>query len=174
MKTISKLTLSALALSLVGISSTPAVARSPAFASAQAADGDLKAFPPAQAGQSRHVIRLPAHKDESAVKVELIVGKTMMVDCNKHMFGGNIEERTAQGWGYEYYVLDRLGDAASTLMGCSDRTKRSAFVRSSNEKLVRYNSRLPLVVYAPSDVEVRYRIWRAESQERRTSSARSR
>ena len=31
--------------------------------------------------------------------------------------------------------------------------------------LVRYNSKLPVVVYAPGDVEVRYRIWAAsESQ----------
>jgi ecotin len=27
---------------------------------------------------------------------------------------------------------------------------------------IRYNSRLPVVVYAAEDVEVRYRIWRAE------------
>jgi ecotin len=27
--------------------------------------------------------------------------------------------------------------------------------------LIRYNSRLPLVVYAPEGVEVRYRIWTA-------------
>jgi ecotin len=27
--------------------------------------------------------------------------------------------------------------------------------------LIRYNSRLPLVVYAPEGVEVRYRIWSA-------------
>jgi ecotin len=26
---------------------------------------------------------------------------------------------------------------------------------------VRYNSRLPLVIFAPTDVEVRYRVWRA-------------
>jgi ecotin len=29
--------------------------------------------------------------------------------------------------------------------------------------LIRYNSRLPVVVYAPEGVEVRYRIWTAES-----------
>lgn len=28
--------------------------------------------------------------------------------------------------------------------------------------LVRYNSKLPLVAYVPADVEVRYRIWRAD------------
>jgi ecotin len=30
--------------------------------------------------------------------------------------------------------------------------------------LIRYNSRLPVVVYAPESVEVRYRIWAAEPE----------
>jgi ecotin len=30
--------------------------------------------------------------------------------------------------------------------------------------LILYNSRLPVVVYAPEGVEVRYRIWRAEPE----------
>jgi ecotin len=29
-------------------------------------------------------------------------------------------------------------------------------------QLLRYNSRLPVVVYVPDGVEVRYRIWRAD------------
>jgi ecotin len=29
---------------------------------------------------------------------------------------------------------------------------------------VRYNSKLPIVVYAPTDVEVRYRIWSASDK----------
>jgi ecotin len=30
--------------------------------------------------------------------------------------------------------------------------------------LIRYNSRLPVVVYAPEGVEVRYRLWSAEPE----------
>jgi ecotin len=30
--------------------------------------------------------------------------------------------------------------------------------------LIRYNSRLPVEVYAPEGVEVRYRLWRAEPE----------
>jgi len=30
--------------------------------------------------------------------------------------------------------------------------------------LVRYNSRLPIVVYAPEGVEVRFRTWRADGE----------
>ncbi len=121
----------------------------------------LKAFPAAAAGQTRHVITLPAQTDESALKVELILGKTQTVDCNRQVFGGHLETRTAEGWGYDYYVLPALGNAASTLMGCPPGSERQAFVTTQEQPLIRYNSRLPVVVYAPSDVEVRYRVWRA-------------
>ena len=86
-------------------------------AQTDAADA-LKAFPAATAGQTRHVITLPAQTDESALKVELILGKTQTVDCNRQFFGGRLETRTAEGWGYDYYVLPALGNAASTMMGC--------------------------------------------------------
>ena len=129
-------------------------------AQTDAADA-LKAFPAAAAGQTRHVITLPAQSNEDALKVEVIVGKTMKVDCNRHSFGGRLVERTAEGWGYDYYVLPALGNAASTLMGCPPGSERQAFVTTQEQPLIRYNSRLPVVVYAPSDVEVRYRVWRA-------------
>lgn len=129
-------------------------------AQAGAADA-LKAFPAATAGQTRHVIALPAQTDESVLKVELILGKTQTVDCNRQFFGGRLETRTAEGWGYDYYVLPALGNAASTLMGCPPGSERQAFVTTQEQPLIRYNSRLPIVVYAPSDVEVHYRVWRA-------------
>ena len=66
-------------------------------ATAQAGSVDLKAFPAATAGQTRHVINLPAQSDEDALKVELILGKTKTVDCNRQFFGGSLETRTAQG-----------------------------------------------------------------------------
>lgn len=121
----------------------------------------LKAFPAATAGQTRHVITLPAQTDESALKVELILGKTQTVDCNRQFFGGRLDTRTAEGWGYDYYVLPALGNAASTMMACPPGSERPAFVTTQEQPLIRYNSRLPVVVYAPSDVEVRYRLWRA-------------
>ena len=67
--------------------------------SVQAAD-NMKAFPPAEPGMVRHVLQLPEQKDESAHKVELIVGKTVEIDAvNSYFFGGTIEEETIQGWG---------------------------------------------------------------------------
>ena len=133
---------------------------------AGAAD-DLKAFPAATANETRHVIRLPTRPNEDDLKVELIVGRTQMVDCNQHRLGGSIETRTAQGWGYDYYVVSTLGQGASTMMACPEGSRKEAFVRGGGEPaLIRYNSRLPLVVYAPTDVEVRYRIWSAGAEQR--------
>jgi len=126
---------------------------------------NMDAFPAATNGQKRHVINLPAMQNEDEAKIELIVGKTQQIDCNNHVYGGQLQERTAQGWGYTYYVLDSLGQGATTLMGCPNNSTRTAFVRSSSETLVRYNSKLPIVVYTPEDVELRYRVWRSDAEQ---------
>lgn len=131
------------------------------------AGDDLTAYPAASADETRHVIRLPVRPNEDDLKVELIIGRTQMIDCNHHSLGGSIEPRRAQGWGYEYFVVTGRLEGVSTLMGCPDNTRHEAFVRGGGEPtLVRYNSRLPVVVYAPRDIEVRYRIWTAGPEER--------
>ncbi len=136
--------------------------------SATAAD-DLKAFPPAEKGMVRYVLQLPKEKDESAFKVELIAGKTVRVDAgNRYFFGGRIEEETIEGWGYTRYLIRELGPMAGTLMAIDpDAPKVDRFIALGGDPyLVRYNSRLPIVVYAPEGVEVRYRVWRAEPETR--------
>ena len=153
----------ALAMMIVGCAGAASQAETPpsATASMPQANDDLAAFPAAAEGQTRHVLRLPAEADEDAARIEIIVGQTVTVDCNHHGFTGALETHTAQGWGYDYYVLPALGPRTSTLMGCPPGSDREAFVAVQPQPLVRYNSRLPLVVYAPSDAEVRYRVWRA-------------
>ncbi|CAD5107859.1 serine protease inhibitor ecotin [Zestomonas carbonaria] len=122
----------------------------------------LKPYPSAPEGYNRHVIDLPAKPNEADHKVEIIAGKTLEVDCNTHRLGGEWQEKTVQGWGYNYYELSKVGPAASTLMACPDNSRRQAFVPVGGETfLVRYNSKLPVVIYAPEDVEVRYRVWSA-------------
>lgn len=140
----------------------------PAFALAlcacatNAADEALKPFPPAAKAYTRHVIELPPLSDEDLRKVELIAGKTLEVDCNRHRLGGRWEEKTIEGWGYSYHRLDQVGPPMSTLMACPDNSRRKAFVAVGGEPLLlRYNSKLPLVIYTPKDIEVRYRIWSA-------------
>lgn len=164
----------AIALGTMAVAAVPAAV--PAIAQHTAAhpearistvnqDSNMRAFPAAEKGQKRHVIMLPQLTDETKAKVEIIVGRTMSVDCNNHRFGGRLEERTAEGWGFYYYVLKELGAGASTLMGCNGADKRTAFVTSPDQPLIRYNSKLPVVVYTPANVEVRYRIWRADDEQ---------
>jgi ecotin len=125
----------------------------------------FKPYPAAADGYNRHVIELPAQADEAEHKVEIIAGKTLEVDCNQQRLGGQWQEKTVEGWGYSYYELSQVGPAMSTLMACPDGSRKQAFVRVGGEpQLVRYNSKLPLVIYAPKDIEVRYRIWSAAGQ----------
>ena len=131
--------------------------------SIRAAD-EMKAFPPAEEGMVRHVLQLPEQDDESTFKVELIAGKTVPVDTdNRYFFGGSIEAKNIEGWGYTCYVVSQLGPMAGTLMAIDpDAPRESRFVPLGGEPyLIRYNSRLPVVVYAPEDVQVRYRLWSA-------------
>jgi ecotin len=127
----------------------------------QAAD-NLRAFPPAEDGMVRYVLQLPKQADESALKVELIVGKTVQVDeRNRYFFGGKIEQETIKGWGFTRYKVTRLGPMAGTLMAVDPSAPKVArfITLGGGPYLIRYNSRLPIVVYVPEGVEVRYRIW---------------
>ena len=131
---------------------------------ATAAD-NMKAFPPAEAGMTRYVIPLPAQPDEDALKVELVIGKNVTTDAqNRYFFGGKLETETIAGWGFDRYILRQLGPMAGTLMAVDPNApKVERFITvGGGPELLRYNSRLPLVVYVPAGVEVRYRVWRAE------------
>jgi len=123
-----------------------------------------KGFPGGQEGMERFVIALP-HKErgeEDDFRVELIVGKKMLTDgVNRVRLASALEARTLEGWGYAYYEVTGSSETLSTLMAPPEGApKVEAFVTAAPLQ-VRYNSRLPIVVYAPSGYEVRYRIWSA-------------
>ena len=136
------------------------------FVASMHAGEDLKAFPQAYEGMSRHVIWLPPQKHEELLKVELLVGKREMIDpANRYFYGGVIEQKTVEGWGYDYFILKSLGPMAGTLMAIDPNVpKVERFITLGGDpQLHRYNSRLPLVVYVPKGVEARYRIWRGDN-----------
>jgi len=120
-------------------------------------------YPQAKAGTTRQVITLPPKDNEQDLKVELLIGKTLEVDCNRHMIGGMLKRETLSGWGYDYLVVEKLSEPASTMMACPDGTKQQKFIAANlgENAFQRYNSRLPIVVYVPKGVDVKYRIWQA-------------
>ena len=124
---------------------------------------ELKAFPAADDGMQRHIIVLP-HKErgeDNSFKVEIVSGKTMLTDgVNQMRLGNAIEPQLLKGWGYTYYEVTGKGLAMSTMMAAPEGSSQVESFVSGKSILIAYNSRLPVVIYAPAGYEIRYRIWR--------------
>lgn len=127
----------------------------------------MQAFPASGPGMERFVLNLAEQKDESGLKVELIIGKTIRIDNkNKYFLGGEIKTKIVKGWGYTFYSVDKIGPMAGTLMAVDpDAPKVERFITLGGDPLlIPYNSALPVVVYVPHGVEVCYRLWTGDSE----------
>ena len=132
----------------------------------------LKAYPQATAGQQRWLVQLPKIDDEKSCKVEIIVGKLLMLDPkNLYFLSGHIERKILKGWGFSYYVVKKIGPLVGTRMAISHNTaKIKRFIPLGGVPyLIPYNSKLPIVIYLPQGAEARYRIWRAGKIEKMTT-----
>ena len=137
-----------------------------ACTSAFASNDILSPFPQAEKGMKRQVIQLPEQQDEAQYKVELLIGQKLEVDCNQHRLGGTLTSKTLEGWGYDYYLFDKVTSPVSTMMACPDGKKTEKFVTAylGDHSLLRYNSKLPIVVYTPDNIDVKYRLWKADEK----------
>ncbi|AKP34863.1 serine protease inhibitor ecotin [Yersinia aleksiciae] len=153
---------------LLVAASASAMAETPQPLNQQQPLEKIAPYPAAEKGMTRQVIFLDPQKDESRFKVELLIGKTLEVDCNRHMLGGQLETRTLSGWGFDYLVMDKISEPASTMMACPDNSRHPQFIAANlgDAAMQRYNSRLPIVVYVPQGVDVKYRIWEAGKEVR--------
>ena len=125
---------------------------------------ELKAFPAAKEGQERFAIVLPDKErgEEDSFMVEIIVGKEMLTDgVNLVRLANTIETMTLEGWGYTYYEVTGSSETISTRMAPPEGAPMVKTFVTAPTLHVRYNSRLPIVVYVPKGYGVRYRIWEA-------------
>lgn len=120
---------------------------------------NLKPYPVKLDSLERYVIYLEEKENEDEYQVEIIAGRHLEMDCNNQRLLGQFEEETVKGWGYTYHVFETEGHITSTLMMCPG-PKTMKFIAAPSE-MVRYNSRLPIVVYLPKDYELKYKIWSA-------------
>jgi len=130
----------------------------------QKIEHDLSMYAAATETLVRHIIALPKKENEFDYKIELYVGLNMEVDCNKHQLAGELLEKTVSGWGYPYFEFESSGQVMSTKMACPEESLHGAFVHA-NSMLIRYNSKLPIVVYTAGGYEVKYRIWKRDGKE---------
>lgn len=125
---------------------------------------ELKAFPEAEKGMQRFVVVLPEKTriEEVDFKVELIPGKTLLTDgVNQMRHGSSIEARPLKGWGYTFYEVSGQDVTMSTMMATPEGSEKVEQFVPGSSLLIGYNSRLPIVVYAPQGYEIKYRIWNA-------------
>jgi ecotin len=143
---------------------------------------DLSGYPKPAAGDRRWVIQLPGvlppttdatlSPNPADWRVQLIIGQMAELDCNRQMFGGKLRAlKPGQAGGPVVYRVTDVGALASTRMACPpDQPRRRAFVPMAGKPfVVPYNASRPIVVDAPSPLELRWRLWKAESQERPAS-----
>ena len=122
--------------------------------------GDIHMFAEAKEGYERFIVNVPKSENDYDRRIELLIGKEMMVDCNHHSFSGEIKHMVLKGWGYSYLEVDNIQSGPTTLMACQEPEKlKYIYIR---DELRRYNSRMPMVIYVPKGYEVRYRIWNAD------------
>lgn len=123
-------------------------------------------YPKPSENQRRFVIFLDEKEAElENYRLQLLPGRVENVDgANRHFVCGEVKEETIEGWGYNYYVVTMGPTAGTLMMPFGDAAKKTPkFVPMNNTELIRYNSKLPVVVLVPKDAELRYKIWVSSS-----------
>lgn len=124
---------------------------------------NINMYKEAPNGFIRHIVALSPLENEHDAKIELMFKKPTMSDCNVKGWFGKLTEETVNGWGYSTYILDDKLPMASTMMFCNEEPELR-MLYSQPQDLMRYNSRLPIVVYTSSEVEMDVRLWQPTSE----------
>jgi ecotin len=161
-------------LLLAGLLPLASLAPAPALAIPRL---DLKPYPAPAPGERRWVIQLsgllPPSPDLAISthpadwRVELIAGRNLELDCNRVMFSGRLRSQPVAGTELRVVRISEVSPLASTRMACPPgEPKRRAFVPMGGKPfVVPYDVSRPIVLYAPKDLELRWRLWKAERRQ---------
>ncbi|HTO14582.1 MAG TPA: ecotin family protein [Edaphocola sp.] len=122
------------------------------------AQSALKNYPQQKEDQKRWVINLPQLKNEENYKVEIYVGNLHDVDCNNYFLSGTVETKAVEGFGFHYYEVGTDNRIITTMKACPDNITYRKFI-FMKPIMVNYNSKLPLVLYTPENLIVRYKVY---------------
>jgi ecotin len=135
---------------------------------------DLKPYPLPTAGEIRWVIQLPGvlptsvdprlSSSPSDWRVQLIAGREVEADCNQQAFRGRFRASQVKALGVSVYRVSAVGPMVTTRMACPPgEAKRRVFVpMGSKPFVVPYDASRPIVVFTPKDLQLRWRLWKAE------------
>lgn len=107
----------------------------------------------------QHVVKLSEKDTLQNYMVELIPGKMMEVDCNRHFLNGDFETKEMNN-GSDYYIFKSDGYTMSTRMGCPENDRKNKFI-TGKTLMQTYNPNNPYIVYTPEGMDLKYRIWKA-------------
>jgi ecotin len=129
---------------------------------------DMAPYAIAEQGDLRLVIRLPPVENEADDKVELRVGKPILIDCNRTIIEGRVEKLTTEDQAHPYYRAVITHSETTNLISCPPNSNnREEYVYASGEGFtLEYQQEQPIVIYVPEDYEVRYRILGAHGHHR--------
>ena len=140
---------------------------------------DLKGYPEPAPGLKRWVIQpsglLPKSSDPfiSATpidwRIQLIVGQTVSLDCNTKLLSGSgmTMRMLPKASGKALFEVKGPVTVITTTMGCpDDQTTSTSFLSLGKQPyLVPYNASWPIVVDLPETLQLRWRIWKAETRQ---------
>jgi ecotin len=107
--------------------------------------------------KDRIVINLPQVENSTDLYVELSFSQYLeFSDCNSKILTGDILERFVDADGNSYFEIESHG-YISTMIGCFDEGKPERLIAPARQ-FIRYNSRMPIVVYVPDGMDVVYRV----------------
>ena len=140
---------------------------------------DLTGYPDPAPGLKRWVIQpsglLPKSADPLISahpldwRIQLIVGQTVTLDCNtKRLSGSGMTMRMLpEASGKALFEVKGPVAVISTKMACpDDQPTRTSFLSLGKQPyLVPYNASWPIVVDLPENVQLRWRVWKAETRQ---------